>query len=965
MCGIAGILSYGHDAGPVDVAELVDVREAMAARGPDGAGLWVSNDRRIGLAHRRLAIIDLSDAGAQPMLSNDGALVITYNGELYNYRELRKELVARGHPFSTQSDTEVLLALYREVGEDMVHRLRGMYAFAIWDHRRQSLLAARDPFGIKPFYYADNGRVLRFASQVKALVKGEGIRLTPNPAGHVGFFVLGHVPDPHTLHREIRALPAGWTLQVNRGSEPRLRRFYDLAQRVAEAESRAQASGGEGQWPEMISAALRDSVRHHLISDVPVGVFLSSGFDSNVIATMASAESARGLIGVTLGFHDFLGTEQDEIPLAAKQAAALGIRHSIGTVSKEEFYDNLGNIWSAMDQPSIDGLNSWLVAKVAADAGLKVCLSGLGGDELFGGYPSFRQVPKLVHLLSGRKIPPAAEKLWRHVIRRLPERWISPKYSGLFSLGRTLAGAYLLRRGLFLADELASFLDPQMVDEGVLALDLKTSIAASTQGVTGDHAAIAAMEVSWYMRNQLLRDTDWASMAHGLEVRTPYIDTNLVEALLPMIVSRPPLNKAHLARAAGSVLSQELRNRPKTGFTTPVHEWIRSRHRNVGRYRGLRGWARLTYSEFVPEISLSRRDVVPARLSERRPIIVYRIGQLGDAVIALPALHALRREYPDTPLVLLTNRHASNSALVSAWDVIGPTVLCDGVIFYDVSTGTLANWRTYIALARALRLIAPQEIVNIAPRRSAWDVRRDWLFFRVVCGAPAYRSVRPDDQPKRPCDDALKREPEWLRLLRAVAPSATSSAFELRIPRWAHNEAESALSALSQYPRLVAVAPGSKMPAKRWPTERYKQVGRQILSKDETSALVAIGGREDQRLGEELQQAWGARSLNLCGQLSVFGSAAVLRRCESFIGNDSGAMHLAGLAGIPCIALFSARDLPGKWAPLGDHNRILRKNVECAGCMLEVCDKDNLCLAKIEVHEVVEAWGSVSSARTH
>src|SRR4051812_42880007 len=199
MCGIAGVFGYHDNAPPIDVDELIDIREAMAARGPDGSGLWLAPDRRIGLAHRRLAIIDVSDAGAQPMKSGDGALVITYNGELYNYRELRKELIGRGHRFSTDSDTEVLLALYEEAGHGMVHRLRGMYAFAIWDSRNRSLFAARDPFGIKPIYYADDGRTLRFASQVKALVRGDGIRLSPDAAGHAGFFILGYVPEPHTL----------------------------------------------------------------------------------------------------------------------------------------------------------------------------------------------------------------------------------------------------------------------------------------------------------------------------------------------------------------------------------------------------------------------------------------------------------------------------------------------------------------------------------------------------------------------------------------------------------------------------------------------------------------------------------------------------------------------------------------------------------------------------------------------
>jgi len=239
MCGIAGLFSYDAAGRPIDVEELVDIREAMAARGPDGAGLWVDKSGCLGLAHRRLAIIDLSSAAAQPMVSADQRFVITYNGELYNYVELRQELIQRGHRFATTSDTEVLLHLFGEFGSTMVNRLRGMYAFAIWDEHTRSLFAARDPFGIKPFYFADDGRVFRFASQVKAMVRGNGIRLSHDAAGHAGFFILGYVPEPHTLYRQIRALPAGSTLYVKAGGKPVIAPYYDPAKKIAEMEDAA------------------------------------------------------------------------------------------------------------------------------------------------------------------------------------------------------------------------------------------------------------------------------------------------------------------------------------------------------------------------------------------------------------------------------------------------------------------------------------------------------------------------------------------------------------------------------------------------------------------------------------------------------------------------------------------------------------------------------------------------------
>jgi asparagine synthase (glutamine-hydrolysing) len=966
VCGIAGIFSYKQDGGPIDVAELIDVREAMASRGPDGRGLWADSDQRIGLAHRRLAIIDLSHAGAQPMKSNDGTLVITYNGELYNYRELRKELIARGHYFTTESDTEVLLALYKEAGEEMVHLLRGMYAFAIWDADARSLFAARDPFGIKPFYYSDNGKILRFASQVKALVRGEGIRLSQDPAGHAGFFIFGYVPEPHTLYRQIRTLPAGASLRVRSGAEPVIMRFYDLSAKIAETAAIQERPVDPREQEEIVAAALRESVRHHLVADVPVGVFLSSGIDSNVIAATARSLSSNQITGVTMGFDEYKGTQEDEVPLAAVQAARLGMEHAVRFIQREDFYANLRNIWSAMDQPSIDGINSWLVAKVAAESGLKVCLSGLGGDELFGGYPGFRQIPRLVQFLSRVRMPRGAASAWRAILRALPERFGSPKYSEVFSLGKTIDGAYLLRRALFLPDELRAFLDPDIIQEGVRQLDLKASIARSTMNIHSPHAAIAALELSWYMRSQLLRDTDWASMAHGLEVRTPFVDVALFEALIPSLLSSRPPTKRVLAKTVKPYLDARILDRPKTGFQTPVRDWFRLHYRQSGRYRGLRAWSRITYSEFVSEVSLLPSDPIPPRLAGSRPIMIYRIGQLGDTLVSLPAIQAVRKRNPTAQLILLTNRHPERKEYVSAWDVVGPSGLCDGVMFYDVFEESLEKWPTYFRLMRKIRSIAPSEVINLSPRVRPSNLWRDRYFFRALCGVPVYKNLPPEEPPTIGAVDSLRSEPEWLRLLFAADDKRESAQFRLRIPRWASQEAQAALSGLpGGTERLIAFSPGSKMPAKRWPAARFAEVGKQILERERDTGIVILGGAEDRELGYILQRGWGPRSVNLAGDVSVFVSAAALTRCAAYIGNDSGAMHLAGVVGIPCVALFSARDAPGKWDPMGSRNWIIRKHVDCAGCMLEICDKQNLCLTKIGVDEVITGWNAVSAPQVH
>src|SRR5436190_1000113 len=281
MCGIAGIYAYHYAANAVDRAELQRIRDHMAARGPDGLGEWYSQDERVAFGHRRLTIIDLSERGAQPMTSADGKLVVTFNGEIYNYRQLRASLEARGCIFRTQTDTEVLLHLYAAKGEAMVDDLRGMFAFGLWDTDRNALLLARDPHGIKPLYYADDGWTFRFASQVKALLAGGGVGLDPEPAGQVGFYLFGSVPEPFTTYRAIRTLPAGATLLVDRIGAQEPRRYYSVAQIYRDAEGAARSRGavGEAEVQAEVRVALLDSVRHHLVADVPVGAFLSAGID--------------------------------------------------------------------------------------------------------------------------------------------------------------------------------------------------------------------------------------------------------------------------------------------------------------------------------------------------------------------------------------------------------------------------------------------------------------------------------------------------------------------------------------------------------------------------------------------------------------------------------------------------------------------------------------------------------------
>lgn len=571
MCGINGIFAYGANAPPPREEECLAVRDAMRRRGPDGEGLYRDPSGRLLVGHRRLAIIDLSEAGHQPMVAPEGDLVVSFNGEIYNYREIQEDLSSRGVTLRTQSDTEVLLHLYRREGEAMVHRLRGMFAFAIWDARDRTLLLARDPYGIKPLYYADDGGTFRFASSVRALLMGSGVGRAPDPAGIVGYLTWGSVPEPWTVFQSIRVLPAGSTLRVGSGGVGTPKAYWSLPGVYA----RRDGSVPPPERTERVRAALRESVARHLVADVPVGIFLSSGVDSGALLGIASEISSTPIEAVTLAFEEFRGTFEDEAPLASAVAARYGARHRTVTISRDEIRRGLDEFIDAMDQPTVDGLNSYWVSQAVRRAGLKAALSGLGGDELFGGYPSFALFPQLRRLAWIERIPGPA-RVWEMVAGYVGYPARRTKLRRLVTALRRPAATYQLIRGLFTPVEVAAIVDPGVLADAGGEERLLEPAEILSDGVhLAGRAAVAAVEQCVYMRNQLLRDSDWASMTHGLELRLPLVDRTLVETIGPLLTrwSRS-VPKLPLARAPHPPLPARVWRRRKSGFGFPMQHWI-------------------------------------------------------------------------------------------------------------------------------------------------------------------------------------------------------------------------------------------------------------------------------------------------------------------------------------------------------------------------------------------------------
>jgi len=574
MCGIAGALMQGGD-GPANEDFVLRMCERMLERGPDAFGYWSDIQAGIYLGHRRLSIIDLEASANQPMHSENGRFTIIFNGEIYNFRELRLSLESRGEIFRTHSDTEVLLKLFLVEGRTMLSRLRGMFAFVIWDKQRQSVFMARDPYGIKPLYYAKTALGWIFASQVKALMTTKLVDLAPNPIGRMGFWLLGSVPEMHTWFRDISALPAGtWCeITVQDGLKGPYR-YWDIADVWREAPE-CKLSRRDAQ--EIVRSAVSNSVKQHLVADVPVGIFLSGGIDSGALAGLIRDQVQSPIQGITIAFKEFRGRYEDEVPRANEIAKRYGMNHHVRTVTRREFEDDLPKIFSSMDQPSVDGINTWFASKAVAELGLKVVISGVGGDELFYGYPSFRQLPALVSRCKTLERVPGAITVANFMFDQRACRSGNSRWRWLTEYGNNLYGAYWLRRGLFAPEELRELIGAALANEALSEMDPESLVESMAGSLSADSmAAVGQIESTAYLRNQLLRDSDWASMAHSVELRTPLVDAWLLRDLMPVLRSFGRFKgKSLLAESPSLPLGKDLIGRTKTGFGIPLGVWGR------------------------------------------------------------------------------------------------------------------------------------------------------------------------------------------------------------------------------------------------------------------------------------------------------------------------------------------------------------------------------------------------------
>jgi asparagine synthase (glutamine-hydrolysing) len=581
MCGIAGISSNSDFDRDIVANAIGRMLPTMRHRGPDDCGSVLLDGGNVALGSTRLAILDLSSAGHQPMQDLATGNWIALNGEIYNHMEVRSKLGSQAAEWRSSTDTETVLKAYAAWGTKCIDHFRGMFAFAIWDSREHALWCVRDRLGIKPFYYRANAGVTIFASEVRTLMASQLVRSRVDKLGLAGYVRFGSVPEPLTLIEGIQCLPAGHAMWVRAGEVTSAEAYWH-----PRSSSRAMSSQ---EAVALTRRHLERGISEHLLSDVPVAAFLSGGVDSSIITALAAKLSSKPVQSVTMGFKE---QEADESKYADRVASHCRTDHHRISLSDREILELVPAAVRSMDLPTADGVNTFVVSQVARRAGCKVVLSGLGADELFGGYRNFSALSWASHI--SRVTGKAGSR-----IARVGEGKSSSVQRGIEIMfgARGLRKNYETVRSFWSIKELAG-------------MGLEEPIGFGVNGLRSDWALrtqVSWLELTGYMRSTLLRDGDAMSMAHSLEMRVPFLDHELVEHCLQSGAAEHRVGseyKAHLVAAAGDLLPKGIASRKKQGFVLPIDRWMRN---SLAGYVS-EGLARLRQTELLPRVDLSAQQ---------------------------------------------------------------------------------------------------------------------------------------------------------------------------------------------------------------------------------------------------------------------------------------------------------------------------------------------------------------------
>ncbi len=974
MCGICGF------AGDKNEGLLRAMTASLEHRGPDEAGFFTAEEH-VSLGMRRLKIIDLA-TGSQPISNEDGTVTVVFNGEVYNFKELRKELEASGHKFRTATDTEVLVHLYEEDGEDFPKRLRGMFAFALWDSKIRRLLLGRDQFGIKPLYYALAGGKLYFASELKALRLSAGLCGELDPAALDYYFSYLYIPAPLTVYKNVFKLEPGSLLSFRSGAA-RLVKYWRSGNRLEPVRP-------EEFYIEGIRDLLSKSVKEQLVSDVPLGLLLSGGMDSVSILAFMAEHAGKGVKAFTASF-DGGDASFDETGAARAAARRFGAEHFEIPV-KPDIGAVIRKLAGQFDEPFADSsaIANYLVTKEARRH-VTVALAGIGGDELFGGYPRHLGARLLPAYF---KVPPFVRRLAGGAASLLPESRSAFNLPGrakrfLTSGAADFAGAY---------DSWISYLGPAEKKDFYSA-GLRGALAGGWSALPGlprTPDEVCGFELGAYLPDDLLCLADRASMANSLELRVPFVDTRLVEFMAGIPLSAKTKGftlKYLLKKAMAGKLPPEILKGPKRGFQVPLAAWQEKELKSftaeaLSRENVLRAGVLSPegVEKMLAEHASGRRNLYdrihaasvfhlwldhagrnpPAALSGawnvrgRRKILLVNLAGLGDIVMMTPAVRAIKAAYPDASLELLTIDRSRELAE----GLRGIDKIYSVPITYRFM-GPRALFAFFSALSE-LRRARFDALVNFSLVSSYAGLLKTRLINFIV--KPALASCRALKGLGAAGDftayeEFIEKQSEVALTAKLLAPLGLAPrdlyiGYEPSLEERKKVSLDIAGRGLSGRP-VIGLNPGAFRPSRRWPLKKWKDLAALLLEKYPRALVIVTGSPAEKGLAEELKLS--DRVFPAAGLYSVRENAALYGLMDVFITNDTGPMHIAAAVGTKTVCVFGPGD-HWRFAPsvAEGKKRIVRR--DAPGCNIP-CYKfdcaDPACLEGVSPAEVLAAAGEL------
>ena len=591
MCGITGILDFKKKI--KDPLLLINkLNELNKSRGPDDRGTWSNNDKNIFFGHTRLSVIDLTKNGKQPFLSYDKKISLIFNGEIYNFKDLKKILIQKNYIFASNTDTEVILHSYLEWGIDFIDKLRGMFSIAIWDENLKKLFLIRDQFGIKPLYYSADSNFFCFSSSIKSLINSKLVSNKRSSKSLTNYLLWGNTKDPDTIYDKIKSVEKGTYVVVDQNNNFFIKRYSDLIENIQNIEGYNFSDKDEAK--SYLKEIIHETVNYHLNSDANLGLALSSGLDSNLILDNIKPEFNEKIKTLTVDFN-IDGTIKDEIEIAKKFSLEKKIFHKVVNLDQLNIKQELKYFFNEMDTPSNDGFNTYILSKLAKDNNVKVLLTGIGADEIFMGYPSFNRAKKYLNILkliskfNYKKMP---KKTIAYFVKKFN---FNPKNSEIFDI-KSLLDLFLLSRRLFLDDEVKEILYEYQQDIDNNRLPPLTVHQDFYKLETNQQ--LMYLEIEHYLCPKLLKDSDWASMANSVELRTPFVDWEFFKKYLKLFKSNVTVDKKFIYETFKNSLPKELENRKKSGFGIPHNYLLKEIGHKTYSKNGLKDWSLVSLKNY-------------------------------------------------------------------------------------------------------------------------------------------------------------------------------------------------------------------------------------------------------------------------------------------------------------------------------------------------------------------------------